>query len=37
MNAGRDAPPDLSDLIARVDAMLDRIYGPGDNGGRAQL
>jgi hypothetical protein len=32
MNAGRDAPPDLSDLIARVDAMLDQIYSPGDNG-----
>jgi len=37
MNAGRGAPPDLSALIARVDALLDDIYGPGDNGGRAQL
>lgn len=37
MNAGRGAPPDLSALIARVDALLDQIYGPGDNGGRAQL
>ena len=37
MNAGRGAPPDLSALIARIDAILDDIYGPGDNGGRAQL
>ena len=37
MNAGRGAPPDLSALIARIDALLDQIYGPGDNGGRAQL
>jgi hypothetical protein len=37
MNAGRSAPPDLSALIARIDALLDDIYGPGDNGGRAQL
>jgi len=37
MNAGRAAPPDLSALIARIDALLDDIYGPGDNGGRAQL
>ena len=37
MNAGRGAPPDLSALIARIDALLDEIYGPGDNGGRAQL
>ena len=37
MNAGRNARPDLSALIARVDAMLDQIYGPGDNGGRSQL
>jgi hypothetical protein len=37
MNAGRGAPPDLSALIARVDGLLDGIYGPGDNGGRAQL
>ena len=37
MNAGRGAPPDLSALIARIEAILDDIYGPGDNGGRAQL
>jgi hypothetical protein len=37
MNAGRGAPPDLSAMIARIDALLDQIYGPGDNGGRAQL
>ena len=37
MNAGRGAPPDLSALIARIEALLDAIYGPGDNGGRAQL
>jgi hypothetical protein len=37
MNAGRGAPPDLSALIARINAILDQIYGPGDNGGRAQL
>jgi Bacterial mobilisation protein (MobC) len=37
MNAGRGAPPDLSALIARINALLDGIYGPGDNGGRAQL
>jgi hypothetical protein len=37
MNAGRGAPPDLSALIARIEALLDDIYGPGDNGGRAQL
>jgi hypothetical protein len=37
MNAGRGAPTDLSALIARIDALLDDIYGPGDNGGRAQL
>jgi hypothetical protein len=37
MNAGRGAPPDLSALIARIDAILDDIYGPGDNSGRAQL
>jgi hypothetical protein len=37
MNAGREAPPDLSALIARVDGLLDQIYGPGDNGGRAIL
>ena len=36
-NAGRGAPPDLSALIARIEAILDDIYGPGDNGGRAQL
>jgi hypothetical protein len=35
MNAGRGAPPGLSALIARIDALLDDIYGPGDNGGRA--
>jgi hypothetical protein len=37
MNAGRGAPPDLSALLARIEAILDDIYGPGDNGGRAQL
>jgi len=37
MNAGRGAPPDLSALIARIEAILDDIYGPGDNGGRAIL
>jgi hypothetical protein len=37
MNAGRAAPPDLSALIAHVEGLLDQIYGPGDNGGRAQL
>jgi Bacterial mobilisation protein (MobC) len=37
MNAGRGPPPDLSALIARIEALLDDIYGPGDNGGRAQL
>ena len=37
MNAGRDAPPELLALIARVGAMLEGIHGPGDNGGRAQL
>ena len=37
INAGRGAPPDLSALIARIDALLDDIYGPGDSGGRAQL
>ena len=37
MNAGRGAPPDLSALISRIEAILDDIYGPGDNGGRAQL
>jgi hypothetical protein len=37
MNAGRGAPPDLSALIARINAILDDIYGPGDNGGRVQL
>ena len=37
MNAGRGAPPDLSALIARIEAILDDIYGPGDNSGRAQL
>jgi Bacterial mobilisation protein (MobC) len=37
MNAGRGAPPELAALIVRIDALLDQIYGPGDNGGRAQL
>jgi hypothetical protein len=37
MNAGRGSPPELLALIARIDALLDGIYGPGDNGGRAQL
>ena len=37
MNAGKGAPPDLSALIARIEAILDDIYGPGDNSGRAQL
>ncbi|WP_374309956.1 MobC family plasmid mobilization relaxosome protein [Methylocella sp.] len=26
MNAGRAAPPDLSDLIARINGELDRLY-----------
>src|SRR5258707_7292130 len=30
MNAGRGAPPDLSALIARIDAILADTYGPGD-------
>jgi hypothetical protein len=37
MNAGREAPPDLTTLITRIDALLDGIYGPGDNGGRTIL
>ena len=35
MNKGGEAPPELLALIARIDAILDDIYGPGDNGGRA--
>jgi len=35
MNKGGRAPPELLALIARIDALLDDIYGPGDNGGRA--
>ena len=37
MNAGRDAPDYLRTLADRINAMLNQIYGPGDNGGRAQL
>jgi hypothetical protein len=37
MNKGRGAPPELLALIARIEALLDGIYGSGDNGGRAQL
>jgi hypothetical protein len=37
MNKGMGAPPQLLALIARIEAILDQIYGPGDNGGRAQL
>ncbi|PZR92692.1 MAG: hypothetical protein DLM68_01875 [Hyphomicrobiales bacterium] len=41
LNAGRAGPSDisaaLSVLIARINAILDEIYGPGDNGGRAVL
>src|SRR5256714_7603476 len=35
MNAGRGAPPQLLALIARIEAILDDIYGPGENGGPA--
>ena len=31
MNAGRGAPPYLSALIARINAILDKIYGPDDH------
>ena len=31
------APPELLALIARIDAILDGIYGPGDNGMRTQF
>jgi hypothetical protein len=37
MNEGRGAPPELLALIARINALLDQIYGPGDNGMRTQL
>jgi Bacterial mobilisation protein (MobC) len=37
MNKGGGAPPQLLALIARIEAILDDIYGPGDNGGRAIL
>jgi hypothetical protein len=37
MTKGRGAPPELLTLIARIDALLDQIYGPGDNGMRTQL
>jgi hypothetical protein len=37
MNEGRGAPPELLALIARIDALLDDIYGPGNNGMRTQL
>jgi uncharacterized protein (DUF1778 family) len=37
MNAGRGAPPELLALIDRINALLDQIYGPGDNGMRTQL
>jgi len=33
MNTGRGAPPHLSALIDRINGELDRLYGPGDNGG----
>jgi hypothetical protein len=37
-HAGREPPPDyLHALIDRINALLDAIYGPGDNGGRAVL
>jgi hypothetical protein len=37
MNKGGRAPPELLALIARIEAILDDIYGPGDNGMRTQL
>lgn len=37
MNAGRAAPDYLPALIARIDAELDRLYGPGSDEGRAVL
>jgi Bacterial mobilisation protein (MobC) len=37
MNAGRGAPPELLALIDRINALLDQIYGPCDNGMRTQL
>ena len=37
MNKGGGAPPELLALIARIDAILDGIYGPGDNGMRTQF
>jgi hypothetical protein len=37
-NAGREPQPDyLRALADRINDLLDDIYGPGDNGGRAQL
>jgi hypothetical protein len=33
----RGAPPELPALIAGIEAILDDIYGPGDNRGRAIL
>ncbi len=36
--AGHDEPPDyLRALAARITAELDRIYGPGADGGRTVL
>jgi hypothetical protein len=37
MNKGGGAPPELLALIARIDAILDDLYGPGDNGMRTQF
>jgi hypothetical protein len=37
MNAGRGAPAYLSALIARINALLDEIYGPDHHAGRQQL
>jgi hypothetical protein len=37
MNAGRGAPAYLSALIARINAILDEIYGPDDHSWRNQL
>lgn len=35
MNAGRGAPPDLAELIGRINAELDRVYDAGADHGRA--
>lgn len=37
MNAGRAAPPDLGPLLARINAELDRLYGPENGEGRPVL